>query len=72
MGPQHSRYRDGLEDRIYDIIQIHAAISLFVVFKQSSRTAARDVYINRHESPEMLRGINAYMFGSGCSTLVAW
>jgi hypothetical protein len=45
LGPQHSRYRDGLEDRIYDIIQIHAAISLFVVFKQSSRTAACDVYV---------------------------
>lgn len=55
MGPQHSRYRDGLEDRIYAIIQIYAAISLFVVFKQ-----------------EMLRGFNAYMFGSGCSTPVAW
>lgn len=34
MGPQHSHYRDGLEDRIYAIIQIYAAISLFVVFKQ--------------------------------------
>jgi hypothetical protein len=44
-GPQYSRYRHGLEDRTYDVIRIHTAISQFVVFKQGRIAAARDVYI---------------------------
>lgn len=49
LGPQHSRYRDGLEDRRYDIIQIHAVISLVVVFKQG-RNAARDVTLKPQQA----------------------